>query len=473
MICARLLGGNPIGRLVPVWRVVEALSADTGYEHWTPAGRAPEHWQTAEYICTMPSPRTPQDAPHAAPLELTQETTQPVGADAAEAASSADPASADPATLGRETNAGGESIVENLVLLPVERGPVALTEALCNIESVSGNEAAIADAIEQVLRGCAHLEVTRLGNNVIARTMLGRTRRVVVAGHIDTVPLAGNLPVRRTVIEGTDVLWGRGTVDMKAGVAVQLALAVELTSPRQDVTWCFYDNEEVAADLNGLGVVARTRPDLLEGDFAILGEPSNAGIEGGCNGTLRAVITTYGTAAHSARAWMGKNAIHGAHEILARLDSYEPQTITVDGLDYREGLNAVAIAGGIAGNVIPDRCEVTVNFRFAPSRSLEQAEAHVREVFSGFELEVTDGAAGARPGLDDPLALEFSTTVLGLTGGSPAPKYGWTDVARFSALGVAAVNFGPGDPMYAHKDDEHCEISQITVCYEALKSWLK
>jgi len=357
--------------------------------------------------------------------------------------------------------------------LPIAEGPIALTEALCNIESVSGNELAIANSIEQVLRTCAHLEVTRIGNNIIARTNLGRERRVIVAGHIDTVPVAANLPVRRTIVDGQDTLWGRGTVDMKAGVAVQLALAVELAEPRQDVTWCFYENEEVASSLNGLGVVARTRPDLLHGDFAILGEPSSAGIEGGCNGTLRVIVTTTGVAAHSARSWMGINAIHEAHEILNRLAHYEPQTITVEGLAYREGMNAVSISGGIAGNVIPDRCEVTVNFRFAPSRTPKEAEAHVRELFSGFEVTVDDIAAGARPGLDAPLAQEFSQTVLALTGGSPAPKYGWTDVARFSELGISAVNFGPGDAIYAHKDDEHCPTEQITVCYEALKSWLK
>lgn len=357
--------------------------------------------------------------------------------------------------------------------LPIGQGPVVLTEALCNIESVSGNEAQIADAIDSTLRAYDHLEVTRIGNNVIARTQLGRERRVIIAGHIDTVPVAANLPVRRESKDGKDVLWGRGTVDMKAGVAVQLALAVELDNPNQDVTWCFYDNEEVAADLNGLGVVARTHPELLEGDFAILGEPSSAGIEGGCNGTLRVIVTTRGTAAHSARSWMGENAIHGAAPVLERLASYQPQTIRVEGLDYREGLNAVGIAGGIAGNVIPDLCEVTVNFRFAPSRSAAEALAHVQEVFEGFELRVDDLSNGAKPGLDAPSAQEFAQAVFERTGAKPAPKYGWTDVARFSELGISAVNFGPGDAIYAHRDDEHCPTDQIELCYEVLKSWLK
>lgn len=358
-------------------------------------------------------------------------------------------------------------------LLPVNEGPIALTEALCNIESVSGSEQVIADAIEQVLRDQSHLEVTRLGDNIIARTSLGRARRVVIAGHIDTVPLANNLPVRSEFRDGREVLWGRGTVDMKGGVAVQLALAVELSNPQQDITWCFYANEEVASEKNGLGVVARTRPELLQGDFAILGEPSSAGIEGGCNGTLRVKVTTRGVAAHSARAWMGSNAIHSAAPILDRLAAYQPETITVEGLDFRESLNAVGIEGGIAGNVIPDRCVVTVNFRFAPSRSPQEALDHVTELLHGFEVEVDDLANGAKPGLDSPSAQDFVRAVHERTGAQPGPKYGWTDVARFAELGISAVNFGPGDAIYAHRDDEHCPTDQIQLCYDVLKSWLK
>lgn len=365
-----------------------------------------------------------------------------------------------------------KQLVNPQALLSVTEGPVELARALCDIESVSGDEATIATAIEDLLRSTSHLEVTRIGNNVVARTNLRRDKRVVIAGHIDTVPVADNLPTRREEIDGKDCIWGRGTVDMKGGVAVQLALAIELTKPNQDVTWCFYDNEEVAADLNGLGVIARAHPELLEGDFAILGEPSSAGIEGGCNGTLRVVVTTKGIAAHSARAWMGENAIHGAAPILQRLADYSPQTIRVEGLEYREGMNAVAISGGIAGNVIPDLCEVTVNFRFAPSRSGAEALAHVEELFEGFELRVDDLSLGAKPGLDDPSAQAFAEMVRAKTGNSPAPKYGWTDVARFAELGVSAVNFGPGNAIYAHRDDEHCPVDQIELCYDVLKSWL-
>lgn len=344
----------------------------------------------------------------------------------------------------------------------------SLTAAICDIASVSGAEAALADAVEAALRGYPHLEVLRDGDAVVARTHLGRPSRVVVAGHLDTVPVADNLPTR---LEG-GVLWGRGTVDMKGGVAVQLALAAALTEPTRDVTWVFYDHEEVDAALNGLGRIARDHPQWLAADFAVLCEPTDAGLEGGCNGTLRAEVRVPGVAAHSARAWTGVNAIHGAAPVLARLAAYEPASVEVDGLVYREGLNAVLISGGIATNVVPDRCVVTVNYRFAPSRSVAEAEAHVRDLLDGFEVVVTDSAAGARPGLDDPAAAEFAAAVLGVTGGVPAPKYGWTDVARFSALGIPAVNFGPGDPLLAHKDDERLPVAQLALCHDALRAWL-
>jgi succinyl-diaminopimelate desuccinylase len=255
---------------------------------------------------------------------------------------------------------------------------------------------------------------------------------------------------------------------MKAGVAVAVKLAAELTEPAYDITWIWYDNEEVASELNGLGRLAVQSPELLLGDFAILGEPSNSTVEGGCNGTLRVDVRTHGVRAHSARAWKGENAIHKLAPALAALDSYIPATVTVDGLDYREGLSAVGVSGGVAGNVIPDEAALTVNYRFAPDKSVEQALAHVHEVFAGFDVVVTDSAEGARPGLTAALAQDFVAAV----GAVPLPKYGWTDVARFSALGIPAVNFGPGDPSLAHTDDERVLTSQIVECERALRSWL-
>ena len=343
-----------------------------------------------------------------------------------------------------------------------------ITRALCDIQSVSGDEARITEAIIRSLEGLDHLEVVRDADTVVARTNLGRARRVVIAGHTDTVPINHNLPTRSETDAGVDYLWGRGTVDMKAGVAVQLKLAAELTDPPVDITWIWYDHEEVDSDLNGLGRVARNRPDLLAGDFAILGEPTNAQVEGGCNGTMRAEIRLTGLRAHSARAWVGRNAIHAAAPVLDILAAYEPAQVEVDGLVYREGLNAVLISGGVATNVIPDECVVTVNYRFAPSTSAADAEAHLRETFAGFDVVVTDSAEGARPGLNDPLALDFVAAV----GGDAKPKYGWTDVARFSALGIPAVNYGPGDPLLAHADDERVPVWQIAECERGLRAWL-
>jgi succinyl-diaminopimelate desuccinylase len=350
--------------------------------------------------------------------------------------------------------------------LDLRQDVVALTATLCDIESVSGDEGPIADAVERALRGCAHLEVLRDGDTVVARTSLGRPERVVLAGHLDTVPLAAsaNLPTWR---EG-DLLFGRGTCDMKGGVAVQLSLAAALAEPNRDVTYVFYDHEEVEAARNGLGRVGRAHPEWLAADFAVLLEPTAGAVEGGCNGTMRVVVTTRGRAAHSARAWMGHNAIHDAATVLGRLTAYEPQDVEVEGLVYRESLNAVLIEGGVAGNVIPDRCRVSVNYRFAPSKSVEDAERHLRELFTGFEVELTDAAGGARPGLDRPAAEAFVAAM----GGQALPKYGWTDVARFSALGVPAVNYGPGDPLKAHADDEHVPVQQLVEAERALRAWL-
>ncbi|HEX5728991.1 succinyl-diaminopimelate desuccinylase [Microbacterium sp.] len=352
--------------------------------------------------------------------------------------------------------------------LDLTASSVDLTRTICDIPSVSGEEVALADLIDAAIRPQSHLEVYRDGDTIVARTQLGHSQRVVIAGHIDTVPINGNVPTRDVDVDGEAFLWGRGTVDMKAGVAVQLKLAAELSDPRIDITWMWYDHEEVDNDLNGLTRLARTRPDLFRGDFAILGEPSNGAVEGGCNGNMRAIVRTHGVRAHSARAWVGENAIHKAAPVLTRLAEYRPRDVAVDGLVYREGLNAVRIGGGVAGNVIPDLSEVEVNYRFAPSRSAEAAERHVRDVFAGFDVEVVDIAVGARPGLDAPLAQEFVAAV----GGEARPKYGWTDVARFSAMGVPAVNYGPGDPHLAHHDDERVPLAQIEDVERGLRAWL-
>jgi len=339
-----------------------------------------------------------------------------------------------------------------------------LTASLVDVPSVSGSEGRLADEVERALRTVPHLKVERDGDAIAARTDLDRGSRIVIAGHLDTVPIADNVPSRR---DG-DRLIGCGTSDMKSGVAVMLRVAASLADPRHDVTWLFYDNEEVEAARNGLGRVARNDTDWLKCDLAILMEPTANRVEAGCQGTLRAIVVVPGRRAHSARSWLGDNAIHKASDVLARLASYEPRRVDIDGCEYREGLNAVRIEGGVSGNVVPDRCTITVNYRFAPDRDEAAALAHVQEVFAPYEVVPTDSSAGALPRLSEPAAADFVAAV----GGEPVAKLGWTDVARFAALGIPAVNFGPGDPNLAHTREEYVEIPRIAECERVLRSYL-
>jgi succinyl-diaminopimelate desuccinylase len=350
------------------------------------------------------------------------------------------------------------------MLLDIDGDPASLTAALVDTRSESGQERVIADDVEQALRAKTDLHVERDGNVVLARTELGRPHRIVLAGHLDTVPIADNVPSRR---DG-DLLHGCGSSDMKAGVAVMLRLAAQLPEPVHDVSYVFYDCEEIEAERNGLGRLARTRPEALAGDLAILLEPTNGIVEAGCQGTLRIAVTTAGLRAHSARAWLGVNAIHLAGEVLRRLDDYQPRSVDIDGCTYREGLNAVGITGGVAGNVVPDSCVVTLNYRFAPDRTPASAFDHVKSLFDGYDVELLDAAPAAIPGLSAPLAAEFVRA----SGAAPAAKFGWTDVARFAELGIPALNFGPGDPNLAHRRDEHVDVRKITRCEQALLAYL-
>jgi succinyl-diaminopimelate desuccinylase len=353
------------------------------------------------------------------------------------------------------------------VTLDLRADPVALTAALVDIPSESWHEARIADEIEAALRGQTQgYEIVRNGNAVLARTHLGKPTRVLLAGHIDTVPAADNLPSH---LDG-DQLYGCGTSDMKSGDAVFLHLAATVAEPAHDITMVFYDCEEIEAAANGLGRIERELPDWLTADVAILGEPTGGLIEAGCQGLLSVVASTTGTRAHSARSWLGDNAIHKLGAVLDRLVAYQAREVDIDGCIYREGLSAVRIDGGVAGNVIPDAASVTVNFRFAPDRTVELALAHVREVFDGLNLRIeqTDGAAGALPGLTKPAAAALVQAV----GGQVRAKYGWTDVARFAALGIPAVNYGPGDPNLAHRVDERVPVAQITAATDVLRQYL-
>jgi succinyl-diaminopimelate desuccinylase len=329
---------------------------------------------------------------------------------------------------------------------------------------VSGDEQRLADLVHEALDGLGHLTVIRDGNNVLARTDAGKDQRVLLAGHLDTVPSADNVPSHR---EG-DFLFGCGTSDMKSGDAVLLHLAATVTDPAYDVTFVLYDNEEVAAEKNGLNRITADHRDWLDADLAILMEPTNGNVEAGCQGTLRVDVALSGKRAHSARSWLGSNAIHAAAPVLETLSGYRPRDVEIDGCVYREGLQAVRIDGGHAGNVVPDSCVVTVNFRFAPDRSVEQAIAHMGEVFPGYPLTVIDASPGALPGLTAPAAQHFVAAV----GEKPQAKYGWTDVSRFAALGIPALNFGPGDPNLAHTREEHVDTRQITRAAELLRSYL-
>jgi succinyl-diaminopimelate desuccinylase len=351
-------------------------------------------------------------------------------------------------------------------VLDLRADPIDLTTALVDIPSVSRDECRIADEVERALRAQTDYRVIRNGDAVLARTDLGRPTRVVLAGHLDTVPIADNVPSRRDA----DHIYGCGTSDMKSGDAVFLHLAATVAEPAHDITLILYDCEEVEASANGLGRIERELPEWLRADVAILGEPSGGYIEAGCQGTLRAVLSATGTRSHSARSWLGDNAIHKLATALDRLNEYQGRVVDIDGCTYREGLSAVRIAGGVADNVIPDDASLTVNFRFAPDRTPQAALGHVREVFTGLEVEIeqTDVAAGALPGLHHPAAAALVDAADGLV----RAKFGWTDVARFAALGIPAVNFGPGDPNLAHRRDERVAVAQITAVTATLRRYL-
>jgi len=352
-------------------------------------------------------------------------------------------------------------------VLDLRGDPVELTAALVDIPSESRDEARIADEVEAALRAqTSGFEIIRNGNAVLARTVRGKPSRVLLAGHLDTVPVADNLPSR---IENGE-LHGCGTSDMKSGDAVFLHLAATVADPAHDLTLVFYDCEEIESAANGLGRLERELPDWLTADVAILGEPTGGFIEAGCQGTLRVVVSATGTRAHSARSWLGDNAIHKLGAVLDRLARYPARSVDIDGCVYREGLSAVRINGGVAGNVIPDAASVTVNFRFAPDRSPEEALRHVHEVLDGLDvsIELTDSAAGALPGLSAPAAK----SLVEAAGGQVRAKYGCTDVSRFAARGIPALNYGPGDPNLAHKRDERVPVAAITAAVDMLRGYL-
>jgi succinyl-diaminopimelate desuccinylase len=347
---------------------------------------------------------------------------------------------------------------------------LALTRDLVAIPSPSHAEEPLVAWLEAELRAVPWLETTRVGANLVARTTGDRPTRLLLAGHTDTVPANGNEEPR---VDG-DTLWGLGTTDMKSGLAVMLELARTVAEPAVEVTYVFYAGEEVAAVHNGLGHLFRDRPDLLAADVALLGEPTDATLEAGCQGTLRMEVTVRGARAHTARPWMGRNAIHRLGRLLAAVEAAPTREPLIDGCRYREALQAVAVSGGVAGNVVPDEASVTLNHRFAPDRTEAEAEAWVRGVIGphledGDTAEVVDQAGAAPPSLDHPLLR----ALVDRNGLEVRAKLGWTDVARFAAHGIPAANFGPGDATLAHNRDERVERAPLERCFAALDDLLR
>ena len=263
---------------------------------------------------------------------------------------------------------------------------------------------------------------------------------------------------------------GVGLLRHEGGVAVLAELARTIAEPVVDTTYVFYECEEIDDRFNGVERLFRERPDLLAADAALLAEPTSARVEAGCQGTMRVEVTMTGERAHTARAWLGRNAIHRLAPVLVAVGSYEGRRVTIDGCHFREGLQVVRVDGGVAGNVVPDRATLALNHRFAPDRTPQEAEAHVRDVVGDVDrFEVSDMAPAAAPALGHPVLQR----VLAATGDLPHAKLGWTDVARFASRGVPATNFGPGDPNVAHSAGERVTRSDLDTVYGVLRTVLE
>jgi succinyl-diaminopimelate desuccinylase len=347
----------------------------------------------------------------------------------------------------------------------------ARTLALVDVASESYDEAAILAHV----RERAPMTGFRLADDEDACLVYLPIRRagtplVLFAGHVDTVPIARNVPGRRE--DGWVV--GRGACDMKAGVAVMLelmeALAAGLLASDLDAGFVFFGREEVSTDDSALLPSFGRLPSLAEAALAIVMEPTGNALEIGCLGNLNARVRVRGVAAHSARPWLGDNAIHHAIEALASIADLPIRDVEIDGLTYREVVNVTTISGGVAANVLPDRVEATVNFRYAPSLTPAQAEARIRELLGhhAVEVEIESNAAPGPVTVRNPLVerLRRSGDL------DTRPKQAWTPVAEFAQGGIDAVNCGPGDPRFAHRDDERVEVEALAESYRILSSFL-
>ena len=342
------------------------------------------------------------------------------------------------------------------------------TAELVNVASVSRTEAELADLVLSELRGVAGLSVERVGDNVVASTALGTTSRVLLGGHLDTVPPSGNERAQR---DGPR-LSGVGAADMKGGLAVMLALAATASARVYDTTFVFYAREEIARAESGLLELEAAMPEVLACDVALLLEPTGAVVEAGCQGSLRVEILLAGVKAHSARPWTGRNAIHRLGAVLDRVADFGEHRPVIDGCEYRESLQAVGISGGGVGNVVPDSATLLLNYRFAPDKSIDEAISSLRDRLDGLfdastggdRFTVVDAAPAAPPSLRNAVLEQLVAT----SGAPPRAKLAWTDVAFFSERGIPAANFGPGDPLIAHHVDEFVLESELVQVYDVL-----
>jgi len=339
---------------------------------------------------------------------------------------------------------------------------------LVTVDSVSRNESALAGIVEAELRANPLLDVERIGDNVVARTTGHHATRLLVAGHLDTVP--GDPAA--AVIEGERLI-GLGACDMKGSLSVMLELARRSTPRPVEITWVFYAREEIARAESGLLEIGELRPDLLQADAAVLCEPTGGRVEAGCQGTLRVSIALKGARAHTARPFTGRNAIHRMAALVSKVASYEPRTVEIDGVAFTEQLQAVSVSGGVAPNVVPDTASCTLNHRVAPDRGRDEAMTWLVEFLDGLiedgdSITVDDWAPGAAPELEN----KHLDELVRLTDQSPRGKVGWTDVATFSDMGIAATNFGAGNPLLAHRIDEFVDQHELDDFASVLERWL-
>jgi succinyl-diaminopimelate desuccinylase len=338
---------------------------------------------------------------------------------------------------------------------------------LCTIASPTGHETRIADELGQYLSSLpARLAIRRYGDSLVVDLVSNRPGpKIALVGHTDVVPTIHDGPPR---IEG-DRLYGPGASDMKSGLALMLSLAKRPEPDCPNLSLIFYASEEGPYVDNELSLVFAEEPSLKDLDFALVLEPTDNQLQLGCGGTIHARFTFEGRSAHSARPWQGDNAIYKAIPVLERLKAYKPVPRVVDGLEWMKSMSGTMANGGRAPNVICDRFELNVNARFAPDQSQDEIERELLELAHG-EATVTlvDCSPPAQPHRNHPFIRLLETT----GGLAVAPKFGWTDVARLSTLGIPAANFGPGTLSQAHQRNEYTSIEALQRGESVLRRWL-